>query len=140
MSKIKVRQSSHDVHIGSGIRDARRARTRQTGGVDRWQVKTVANIVNLSTPLGLLVAAVGCARLRPGPRGLVLASGYRLPVPSAPAFTIGNVGVHNPFERLAGLADGGYPLVSARERRRQVTAPTTPTLPRRPTPAGPAAP
>jgi hypothetical protein len=30
----------------------------------------------------------------------------------------GDVAVHNPFERLAGLADGGYPLLSARERRR----------------------
>jgi hypothetical protein len=101
----------------------------------------------------------------------VLASDYRLPLPSAPAFTVGNVvvsprpadyldsrpallrheerhswqyvaclglpmlplyavaaawsclrggdaGVHNPFERWAGLADGGYPLISARERRR----------------------
>jgi hypothetical protein len=30
----------------------------------------------------------------------------------------GDAGVHNVFERLAGLADGGYPLVSARRRRR----------------------
>jgi hypothetical protein len=30
----------------------------------------------------------------------------------------GDVAVHNPFERLAGLADGGYPQLSARERRR----------------------
>ncbi len=139
--------------------------------MDRWQLKRVVNVVNLSTPFGLLVAAVGRARLRPGPRGLVLASDYRLPLPSAPAFTVGNVvvsprpadyldsrpallrheerhswqyvaclglpmlplyavaaawsclrggdaGVHNPFERWAGLADGGYPLISARERRR----------------------
>ena len=34
----------------------------------------------------------------------------------------GDVGVHNPFERLAGLADGGYPLLSARERRRRTSA------------------
>jgi hypothetical protein len=140
--------------------------------MDRWQAKTVVNYLNLSTPLGLLVAAAGRSRLRPGPRGLVLASDYRLPLPAAPAFTVGNVvvsprppeflddrpallaheerhswqyafclglpmlplyalgaawsyvrggdvGVHNPFERLAGLADGGYPLVSARERRRR---------------------
>ena len=146
-------------------------------------MKTVVNLVNLSTPLGLVVAAAGRAALRRGPRGLVLASGYRFPVPSAPAFTIGNVvlsprppehldsrpallaheerhswqyafclglpmlplyvlgaawsylrggdlGVHNPFERLAGLADGGYPLVSTRERRRRL----------RPRPAGRAAP
>lgn len=31
----------------------------------------------------------------------------------------GDFGVHNVFERFAGLADGGYPLVSARERRRR---------------------
>ena len=30
----------------------------------------------------------------------------------------GDPAVHNPFERLAGLADGGYPLLSARARRR----------------------
>jgi hypothetical protein len=153
--------------------------------MDRWQVKSWANVLNLSTPLGLLVAASGRAVLRRGPRGLILASDYRLPLPAAPAFTVGNVvvsprpaehldgrpallrheerhswqyvaclglpllplyavgaawsylrggdpGVHNPFERLAGLADGGYPLISARERRRLQR--------RRPTPAGPAAP
>jgi hypothetical protein len=147
----------------------------------RWHLRAVLNLVNLSTPLGLLVAVSGRSRLRPGPRGLVLASDYRLPVPAAPAFTIGDVvisprpaayldgrpallaheerhswqyvaclglpmlplygvaavwsyarggdfGVHNPFERLAGLADGGYPLLSARERRRLEQP--------RPTPAG----
>lgn len=30
----------------------------------------------------------------------------------------GDVAVHNPFERLAGLSDGGYPAVSARRRTR----------------------
>ncbi len=34
----------------------------------------------------------------------------------------GDVGVHNVFERAAGLSDGGYPDVSARARRR-ATAP-----------------
>lgn len=34
----------------------------------------------------------------------------------------GDVGVHNPFERWAGLEDGGYPLLSARERRRTTAA------------------
>jgi hypothetical protein len=135
-----------------------------------WQVRQVANLVNLSTPTGLVVGVLGGARLHRGPRGLVLGSGYRLPLPPASAFTVGNVvvtrhergwlearprllaheerhadqyvaclglpmlplyllasvwsrlrggdfGVHNPFERLAGLADGGYPSVSARERR-----------------------
>ncbi|HSE72854.1 MAG TPA: hypothetical protein VLA97_18965 [Nocardioidaceae bacterium] len=140
--------------------------------VDRWQLKTWANLLNGSTLLGLGIAALGRARLRPGPRGLLLATGYRLPVPTAPAFTVGNVvvsrhdpawweprprmllheerhswqyvvclglpmlplyalaagwsylrggdpGVHNVFERTAGLADGGYPTLSRWARRRQ---------------------
>lgn len=53
----------------------------------RWY----ANFVNLSTPLGLLIAKVGGARLRPGPEGLVLAEGYRLGFPIGSAFTIGNL-------------------------------------------------
>ncbi len=140
-----------------------------------WQVRRVANLANLSTPAGLLVGAAGRARFRRGPRGLVLGSGYRLRLPPAAAFTLGNVvltrrepgwlearprllaheerhadqyavclgipmlplyllasvwswlrggdcAVHNPFEKLAGLADGGYPMLSARGRR-AATAP-----------------
>ena len=136
-----------------------------------WQAKAVLNLLNLSTPLGVLLALLGHCRFRRGPRGLLLASDYRLPLPAAPAFTVGNVvispraaayveerpallgheerhswqyaaclgvpmvplyllasawsyarggdfGVHNVFERHAGLAAGGYPLLSARERRR----------------------
>jgi hypothetical protein len=52
----------------------------------RW-----GNWANLSTPVGLLVARIGRARVRPGPRGLVLADGYRYRFPVAGAFTIGNV-------------------------------------------------
>jgi hypothetical protein len=60
----------------------------QTG----WQwVRLAGNIANLSTPLGALVAVAGHARLRRGPRGLVLAEGYRLPFPVAGAFTVGSV-------------------------------------------------
>lgn len=132
------------------------------------RLRLVVNVVNLSTPLGLLVAAAGRARLRRGPDGLLLATGFRIRT-HAPAFTIGNVVVmrlddealarrprllvhearhatqyacclgvpmlplyavaagfswarvrdfssYNPFERLAGLEDGGYPPV----RRRSV--------------------
>lgn len=50
-----------------------------------------ANLVNLSTPLGLLVARAGRARRRPGPYGLVLAEGYRFRFPVASAFTVGDV-------------------------------------------------
>ncbi|CAA9301628.1 MAG: hypothetical protein AVDCRST_MAG61-1048 [uncultured Friedmanniella sp.] len=57
----------------------------------RHRVKQVGNLVNLSTPFGLLAARLGRARVRPGPRGLLLAEGYRLPFPVAGAFTVGNV-------------------------------------------------
>jgi hypothetical protein len=56
----------------------------------RWRVRQVVNVVNLSTPLGLLVAVAGRARVRRGPDGLLLASGFRIQV-RAPAFTLGNV-------------------------------------------------
>ncbi len=49
------------------------------------------NLVNLSTPLGLLVAALGRSRLRWGPRALVFAEHYRYDFPKAGAFTVGNV-------------------------------------------------
>lgn len=55
------------------------------------RLRRVGNAINLTTPLGLLVARIGGARTRRGPRGLVLAEGYRLPFPIAAAFTIGNV-------------------------------------------------
>lgn len=137
-----------------------------------WRVKAVLNLLNLSTPLGVAVGALGRAAFRRGPRGLVLGHGYRLGFPVARAFTVGNVvltrhpdgfleerpvllaheerhtwqyaaclglpflplyllalvwsylrggdrAVHNVFERLAGLEDGGYPTVSARARRRR---------------------
>ena len=56
----------------------------------QW-VRRVGNVVNLTTPLGLLVSVLGRARLRPGPRGLLLAERYRLPFPRAGAFTVGDV-------------------------------------------------
>lgn len=126
------------------------------------RLRQVVNVCNLSTPLGLLLAAIAArGPVRRGPDGLLIAGGYRPPVPVAGAFTLGNVilvrhdlpfpldcpellrhearhatqyafclgplmippyllcaalsmllcGDHasfNPFERLAGLADGGY--------------------------------
>lgn len=59
----------------------------------RWptRVRVVLNLVNLSTPLGLLVARLGGARIRRGERGLLLAEGYRPAFPVAGAFTIGDV-------------------------------------------------
>jgi hypothetical protein len=135
-------------------------------------VRRIANLVNLSTPLGVAVATAGRARIRGGPHGLLLAEGFRLPFPPAGALTIGNVVITagrfgdlvralprvlehesrhasqwvafgglpflpayllgglwslirtgdraagNPFERVAGLADGGYPEVPPRGQRR----------------------
>ena len=49
------------------------------------------NLANGSTAAGVLVATAGRARLSRGPDGLVIGAGYRLPVPVAPAFTVGNV-------------------------------------------------
>jgi hypothetical protein len=125
----------------------------------RLRVRQAVNLVNGSTLAGLGVATLGGARLTRGPDGLFAGTGYRLPVPPAPAFCLGNVlvtrrdalapgsrlwlhearhatqfawcggvlmvplyltaaglswtltgdfGSRNVFERLAGLADGGY--------------------------------
>ena len=126
----------------------------------RHRVRLLVNLANGSTLTGAGVALAGRARLaRAGHGGLLTATGYRLPVPGAPAFTLGNViltrmdslpadgalfrhearhatqyawcgglamlplyfaaagaswalcgdfGAWNVFERLAGLADGGY--------------------------------
>jgi hypothetical protein len=124
-------------------------------------VRLAANLANGSTLAGLAVAVAGRARLARGPDGLLVAAGYRLPLPPAAAFCLGNVivtrldcaqlgqaerllahearhatqfaccgglvmvplyfaaaavswlltgdfGARNVFERLAGLADGGY--------------------------------
>jgi hypothetical protein len=57
-----------------------------------WQwVKLVGNLVNLSTPAGLVVGLLGRARFSRGPRGLIFANGYRIGFPVAGAFTVGNV-------------------------------------------------
>jgi hypothetical protein len=80
----------------------------------RHTARAVWNLVNLSTPLGLLVAVAGGARPARGPRGLLIADGYRrLPLPPAPAFTVGNV-ICLRFPREALLAD---PRLLAHEER-----------------------
>lgn len=120
------------------------------------------NLLNLSTPAGLLLARLTGCRIEAGPQQILLAQGYPLALPRAAAFTVGNVvlfpdssarRIHapdspllrhesrhstqyaflgplflplyfaasalslasagnaasaNPFERLAGLRDGGY--------------------------------
>ena len=131
------------------------------GCMQWWQVRRALNLANGSTALGLGIAALGRARVARGPRGLLLATGYRIRFPIATAFTVGNVVItassrawlqasprtlrheerhadqyvaclglpmiglyvvamgwsylrcrnpflHNAFEQLAGLEDGGY--------------------------------
>jgi hypothetical protein len=57
----------------------------------RHRVRLAVNLLNGSTLAGLLVARAGGARLARLPDGLLAGAGYRLPVPSAQAFTLGNV-------------------------------------------------
>ena len=57
----------------------------------RHRVRLAVNLLNGSTLAGLAVARAGRARLAPAPDGLLAGTGYRLPVPPAPAFTLGNV-------------------------------------------------
>jgi hypothetical protein len=138
----------------------------------RLRVRQAVNLANGSTLAGLGVAAVGGATLTRGPNGLLVGTGYRLPVPPAPAFCLGNVivtrldavspgsplwshearhatqfawcggvlmvpvylaaagvswaltgdfGSRNAFERLAGLAGGGYSDKPLRPAIRRVT-------------------
>lgn len=49
--------------------------------------------MTLATPAGLLLARLDGARLRPGPRGTLVAAGYRsrFPAPRAAAVTVGDV-------------------------------------------------
>ncbi len=56
-----------------------------------WQLRGIANWVNGSTLLGLLVARLGRAQLQRGDRDLWIGAGYRLPFPVATAFTVGSV-------------------------------------------------
>ncbi|WP_197510564.1 hypothetical protein [Tessaracoccus coleopterorum] len=53
-------------------------------------LREVANVVNLSTPLGLVLARVGGGRIR-RLRGLWIADGLRMPFPNASAMTVGCV-------------------------------------------------
>lgn len=140
------------------------------------RVRTVVNWVNLSTPLGLLLAVAGRATVQPSGRGVLVASGWRWRLPGADATTVGSVvltprdarwlqerpallrhedrhvsqyawlvgpallplyalaagaswlatadpAAWNPFERLAGLADGGYRPARPRWSRRAPAEP-----------------
>lgn len=55
------------------------------------RLRQVVNWINLSSLLGLVIGLVGGARFSRGPEGLIVGRRYRIPVPPAPAFTVGNV-------------------------------------------------
>jgi hypothetical protein len=55
------------------------------------RARQVINLANGSTLAGLGVAALGRARLTRSADGLFTGTGYRLPVPPAPAFCLGSV-------------------------------------------------
>jgi hypothetical protein len=55
------------------------------------RVRQAANLANGSTLAGLGVAALGGADITRSVDGLFTGTGYRLPVPPAPAFCLGNV-------------------------------------------------
>jgi hypothetical protein len=57
----------------------------------RLRVRRAVNVANGSTLAGLGVAALGGARIARSVDGLFTGTGYRLPVPPAPAFCLGNV-------------------------------------------------
>ena len=56
-----------------------------------FRARQVVNLANGSTLAGLGVAALGGARVVRSADGLLLGTRYRLPVPPAPAFCLGNV-------------------------------------------------
>ena len=53
-------------------------------------LRNVANIANLSTPLGVLIGLAGTGRFR-SHRGLIVVDRARLPLPHASAMTVGSV-------------------------------------------------
>jgi hypothetical protein len=67
----------------------RRAATRPLTAGQR--ARQLANLANGTTLLGLALAKAAGTGVSKGPRGLVIASGYRWGLPRAGAFTMGNV-------------------------------------------------
>ena len=82
----------------------------------RWErVRTWLNWVNLTSVAGLVVALAGRARLTAAPRGMIIAGEYRLPVPTAVCFTMGNLVLcRHPATWL--LADSRTRLLAHEER------------------------
>jgi hypothetical protein len=78
-----------------------------------YRLRLAANVLNGSTIAGVVVARLGRARLSRAGDGLLLGSGYRLPVPPATAFCVGNVLV----TRLSRDAFTASPRLFAHEAR-----------------------
>ncbi|MCU0264345.1 MAG: hypothetical protein MUF09_11885 [Candidatus Nanopelagicales bacterium] len=76
------------------------------------RVRAIVNWVNLSTPSGLVLARVAAGRPRRARNGMWLVHGYRLPIPPAPAFTVGSVVLLR-----AGLPGAGRDPVGAVPRQ-----------------------
>lgn len=55
------------------------------------RLRQVANMLNLSTPAGLLLAALSGTKVQHGSEGLIYGTDYRPRLPVAGAFTVGNV-------------------------------------------------
>ena len=61
------------------------------GPTTAQRLRRAANLLNGSTLAGLAVALASRARISPGPRGMIIAGGYRWRLPFAHAYTLGNV-------------------------------------------------
>ncbi len=55
------------------------------------RLRQLANLLNASTPAGLILARLAGTTTLKGPRGLIIATGYDLKLPLAGAFAVGNV-------------------------------------------------
>jgi hypothetical protein len=77
------------------------------------RLRQIANMLNGSTLLGLLMAACARTRVSSGPRGLLIASRYRWRLPFAAAFTVGNVVL---VRAGAGFASENPALLAHEER------------------------
>ena len=93
------------------------------------RLRHAVNWVNLSTPLGLLVAKVGGARVRRGPARCYLADYYRWTFPAGGAFTVGDVVItRHDLDLLAELRPAllGHELVHSRQWARFLGLPFLP--------------
>ena len=68
----------------------------------RHRVRLVVNLANGATLAGVGVALAGRARVTRAADGLLTGTGYRLPAPPAPAFTMGNVIITRHAELAVG--------------------------------------